>query len=193
MAFLSTNDVSAQDSMRDAELRRQEMMAQMLRAQQAQQQQRRQGGGSGFNPMTLLKGEKGPVSEGLGGDIGQMFGGPGSDFMQFGGTDAGSSAALVNPVTAALAAAVAGTAGLQHNNVSSVPHVLKGQWADDILNSPNVKNHVGDVIGEGGEKVARAGAQPFADMIAPSKWKDLPGDLWHGVKEPFNYFKGLFS
>lgn len=108
-----------------------------------------------------------------------------------GGGGGGGFGALANPYSALAAAVLGGGAALQHNNVSSVPHMLKGQWGDDIINSPNVKNFLGNILGQGGEQAARSGAQPFADMIAPSKWKNIPKDLWGGVKEPLSWLKGL--
>lgn len=204
MSFLTTDDVNSADEDRDAQLEKQQIMMQILRAQKAKQAQGQSGGGGvpSIDPSMFMGSgspEAGSVSGGGFSKIGEMFGGPGKDFMQFGGSDSAAGGAdglsgLASNPYAWLAAAIVGTAwGLGHNDVSSYQRQLKGKVGGDILNSPNWKNHVPD-------DASRALKPWLDDAHDPSHWKNIPKDLWDSsVKMPLehtkkigSWFKGLF-
>lgn len=114
-------------------------------------------------------------------------------FMGGGGEGAGAGAGggeggaggLASAWPAAIAAAVLGTgSALQHNNVSSVPHQLKGQGWSDILASQNVQKRL--------SPEAMDMLKPIAAQEDPRKWKEWPKAAWDATTAPWRYIAGLF-
>lgn len=172
---------------------------------QAQPQQQPQQQGGGINPMQLqkLKSLLGGGSSGYAGFSGfgentipSITGGGNSlaDLSSFGLDDAGGGSAggagggggyagvASNPY-AWLGALLGGTAlATQHNNVSSIPHWLQGQFGSDMVDSPNVQNFGKKIFGDKLTNVQTSAARPFWDSISPREWKKWPSDIVGSIK-----------
>lgn len=101
-------------------------------------------------------------------------------------------ASLMASPYAWLAAVLASGAALQHNNVSSVENQLRGAGGTDILESPNVKNWMNDTLGSNGRGTdVRRALRPITDVHDPSRWKQLPKDIWKGMKGSYHALANL--